>query len=98
MDKLGDFGQKIIKWGAHNKRDLVYKNRIFVIYPPTTIRHGRALTRTGAFPFFSLIIHGEHIDVSVILITNKLKSSPEKTDKPSWRNIINNEDRCIMNE
>ena len=43
MDKLGDFGQKIIKWGAHNKRDLVYKNRIFVIYPPTTIRHGRVV-------------------------------------------------------
>ena len=67
------------------------------MFPPGRVGK-KILTRSGAFPFFSLIIHGEHIDVSVILITNKLKSSPEKTDKPSWRNIINNEDRCIMSE
>ena len=41
LDKLGGFwnilgSQKIffIKWGGHNKRDLVVKNRIFGKYPP----------------------------------------------------------------
>ena len=48
-----------------------------VMFPPGRV--GKKISPGRAhFHFSSLIIHGEHIDVSVILITNKLKSSPER--------------------